>query len=36
VLIPLIRKEIFSGNESLYRDAPVVFHAGLGVSLRLP
>jgi len=35
-LIPLIRKEIFSGSQSLYRDAPVVFHAGLGVSVRLP
>lgn len=36
VLIPLIRKEIFSGTQSLYRDAPVIFQAGLGVSLRLP
>lgn len=36
MLIPLIRKEIFSGSQSLYRDAPAVFHAGLGVSLRLP
>lgn len=35
-LIPLIRKEIFSGSQSLYRDAPVIFHAGLGVSLLLP
>jgi hypothetical protein len=35
-LIPLIRKEIFSGSQSLYRDAPAVFHAGLGVSVRLP
>jgi hypothetical protein len=35
-LIPLIRKEIFSGSQSLYRDAPVVFHAGAGVSVRLP
>ncbi|HET7545756.1 MAG TPA: hypothetical protein VFK05_38070, partial [Polyangiaceae bacterium] len=35
VLIPLIRKEIFSGSQSLYRDAPAVFHAGLGLSLRL-
>jgi len=35
-LVPLIRNEIFSGSQSLYRDAPVVFHAGLGISLRLP
>ncbi len=35
-VIPLTRKEIFSGSESLYRDAAVIFHAGLGVSLRLP
>lgn len=35
-VIPLIRKEILSGAQSLYRDAPVVFHAGLDVSLRLP
>lgn len=36
VLIPLIRKEIFAGTQSLYRDAPAGFQAGLGVSLRLP
>ena len=35
-LVPLIRQEIFSGSQSLYRDAPAVFHAGLGISLRLP
>jgi len=35
-LIPLIRKEIFSGSQSLYRDAPAIFHAGLGISIRLP
>jgi len=35
-LIPLIRKEIFAGSQSLYRDAPAVFHAGVGLSLRLP
>ena len=34
-LVPLIRNETFSGSQSLYRDAPVVFHAGLGISLRL-
>ena len=34
-LVPLIRSETFSGSQSLYRDAPVVFHAGLGISLRL-
>jgi hypothetical protein len=36
LLIPLIRKEIFAGSQSLYRDAAAVFHAGLGVSLQLP
>jgi len=35
-LVPLIRNEIFSGSQSLYRDAPVVFHLGLAISLRLP
>ncbi|HYQ44636.1 MAG TPA: hypothetical protein VER11_21780 [Polyangiaceae bacterium] len=35
-LIPLIRKEIFSGSQSLYRDAPVAFHLGFGLSLGLP
>ena len=36
VLVPLIRNEIFSGSQSLYRDAPAAFHAHLGLSLRLP
>jgi hypothetical protein len=35
-LIPLIRKEIFAGSQSLYRDAPVVFHGSVGASVRLP
>jgi hypothetical protein len=35
-LVPLTRNEIFSGSQSLYRDAPLIFHAGLGLSLRLP
>jgi hypothetical protein len=35
-LIPLIHKEILAGSQSLYRDATVVFHAGLGISIRLP
>jgi hypothetical protein len=35
-LVPLIRNEIFFGSQSLYRDAPAVFHAGIGLSVRLP
>jgi hypothetical protein len=35
-LLPLTRNEIFSGSRSLYRDALAVFHANLGISLRLP
>jgi hypothetical protein len=35
-LVPLIRNEIYSGSKSLYRDAAAVFHASVGVSLRLP
>jgi len=35
-LVPLRRNEIFVGSSSLYRDAPAVFHAGFGISLRLP
>jgi hypothetical protein len=35
-LVPLIRNEIFAGSQSLYQDAPAVFHAGFGISLRLP
>jgi len=35
-LVPLRRTEIFAGSSSLYRDAPAVFHAGFGISLRLP
>jgi hypothetical protein len=35
-LVPVTRNEIFSGSQSLYRDAPAVFHANLGISLRLP
>ena len=36
MLVPLIRNEIFSGSQALYRDAPAVFHGNLGISLRLP
>lgn len=35
-LVPLTRNEIFSGSQSLYRDAPLVFHADLGILVRLP
>jgi len=36
VLVPLTRNEIFSGSQSLYRDAPAVFHGNFGISIRLP
>jgi hypothetical protein len=35
-LVPLTRNEIYSGSQSLYRDAPLVFHGTFGISLRLP
>ncbi|MEI9939428.1 MAG: hypothetical protein WDO69_19585 [Pseudomonadota bacterium] len=36
VLVPLTRSEVFAGSQSLYRDAPAVFHGALGISVRLP
>ncbi|HKO52611.1 MAG TPA: hypothetical protein VJV79_33115 [Polyangiaceae bacterium] len=35
-IVPLTRNEIFSGAQSLYRDAPLVFHGNFGLSVRLP
>ena len=36
VIVPLTRNEIFSASQSLYRDAPAVFHGSLGILFQLP